>query len=110
VAIASEILEQGVSVLVEKPLSPTLADAAAMEQAVRYGEQHGAVTMMGHVMLFNNEIRRLVEEVDGRGNPVLVTSERHRPAWFSDPKRSPYANETPWYVTATASNEVYGVP
>jgi hypothetical protein len=45
------------------------------------------VTMMGHVLLFSTEVRRLQREVADRGNPVWFTSERHRPAWFADPAR-----------------------
>ena len=36
---------------------------------------------------------------------ICRTSERHRPAWFADPSRSPFANETPWDLSM--SHDVY---
>jgi predicted dehydrogenase len=48
--IACELLEQGVHVLVEKPISRTLEEADRMIQAARRG---GATLMIGHLERFN---------------------------------------------------------
>jgi predicted dehydrogenase len=71
--VARDLLEAGVSVLVEKPMTPTLEEARELFAVAR---RTGAVLHVGHVERFNgavDELRRLVER------PILVESRRLGP-------------------------------
>jgi len=72
-AVARDLLEAGVSVLVEKPMAPTLEEARAL---FAVAERTGAVLHVGHVERFNgavDELRRLVR------SPILIESRRLGP-------------------------------
>jgi predicted dehydrogenase len=72
-AVARDLLEAGVSVLVEKPMAPTLEEARAL---FAVAERTGAVLHVGHVERFNgavDELRQLVR------SPILIESRRLGP-------------------------------
>ena len=71
VAIAA--LEQGVSVLVEKPIAPDLAAADRMLEAA---ERSGATIQIGHVERFNGVLRACEPYLD---QPVFIESHRLAP-------------------------------
>jgi predicted dehydrogenase len=71
--VAADLLEAGVSVLVEKPIAPTLEEARELFAIAR---RSGAVLHVGHVERFNGavqELRKIVER------PILVESRRLGP-------------------------------
>jgi predicted dehydrogenase len=71
--VARELLEAGVDVLVEKPMTATLEEA---KELFRIARQLGRVLHVGHVERFNGavqELRKIVER------PVLVESRRLGP-------------------------------
>ncbi len=59
-AITCEFLEQGVSVLVEKPLARTLDEA---DEMIRRAAATGATLQVGHLERFNPLVRRLAQMV-----------------------------------------------
>jgi predicted dehydrogenase len=72
-AVARDLLEAGVSVLVEKPMTSTLEEARALFEIA---ERTGAVLHVGHVERFNGaveELRRIVR------SPILIESRRLGP-------------------------------
>jgi predicted dehydrogenase len=72
-AVARDLLEAGVSVLVEKPMTSTLEEARAL---FAVAERTGAVLHVGHVERFNgavDELRQLVRA------PILIESRRLGP-------------------------------
>ena len=72
-AVARDLLEAGISVLVEKPMAPTLEEA---RELFRIAERTGAVLHVGHVERFNgavDELKRLV------ASPILIESRRLGP-------------------------------
>lgn len=73
--IAIPLLEAGVHVLVEKPISRTLAEAGEMIAAARRG---GATLMVGHLERFNPALKALRPHVS---NPVYF--EIHRVGEFT---------------------------
>jgi predicted dehydrogenase len=71
--VAGDLLEAGVSVLVEKPIAPTLEEARELFAIAR---RSGAVLHVGHVERFNGavqELRKIVER------PILIESRRLGP-------------------------------
>jgi predicted dehydrogenase len=74
-AVAVQLLEGGVDVLVEKPLASSLEEADAI---LRAAQGTGALVMVGHTERFNPAIRALTREVD---NPRFL--EMHRLSGFS---------------------------
>ena len=72
-AVARELLEGGVSVLVEKPMAPTLEEARAL---FAVAERTGAVLHVGHVERFNGAVDELRQIVRA---PILVESRRLGP-------------------------------
>jgi predicted dehydrogenase len=71
--VARDLLEAGVHVLVEKPVTPTLEEA---KELFRLARQRGRVLHVGHVERFNGavqELRKIVER------PVLIESRRLGP-------------------------------
>jgi len=71
--VARDLLEAGISVLVEKPIAPTLEEARELFAIAR---RSGAVLHVGHVERFNGavqELRRIVE------HPILIESRRLGP-------------------------------
>jgi predicted dehydrogenase len=71
--VARDLLEAGVHVLVEKPMTPTLEEA---KELFRLARQRARVLHVGHVERFNGavqELRKIVEQ------PVLIESRRLGP-------------------------------
>ncbi len=71
--VVRECLEAGIHVLVEKPLTPTLAEADALLAIAR---AKGLVLQVGHLQRFNPAFRALA--ADG-GRPLFIDIERLAP-------------------------------
>jgi predicted dehydrogenase len=71
--VARDLLEAGVSVLVEKPMTPTLEEARELFAVAR---RAGAVLHVGHVERFNGAVQELRKIVD---RPILIESRRLGP-------------------------------
>ncbi|MBI4637812.1 MAG: Gfo/Idh/MocA family oxidoreductase [Candidatus Rokubacteria bacterium] len=71
--VARDLLEAGVSVLVEKPMTPTLEEARELFAVAR---RTGAALHVGHVERFNGAVQELKKIVD---RPILVESRRLGP-------------------------------
>ena len=59
-AVASELLEAGVDVLVEKPIAATVADA---QKLIDVAKQHGRVLQVGHVERYNPAITAVADHL-----------------------------------------------
>jgi len=71
--VARDLLEAGIHVLVEKPMTTTLEEA---KELFRIARHHGSVLHVGHVERFNGavqELRKIVER------PILIESRRLGP-------------------------------
>ena len=68
----------GASVLIEKPLAPSLQEALRLNTLVEAATDSDRVVMMGHVLLFNSEYEQLHLEASRQGKIrlaiVVVTS------------------------------------
>jgi predicted dehydrogenase len=71
--VARDLLEAGVSVLVEKPMTPTLTEARELFAVAR---RAGAVLHVGHVERFNGAVQELRKIVDA---PILIECRRLGP-------------------------------
>jgi predicted dehydrogenase len=71
--VARDLLEGGVSVLVEKPMTPTLEEARELFAIARRAD---AVLHVGHVERFNGAVQELKRIVD---RPILIESRRLGP-------------------------------
>jgi predicted dehydrogenase len=71
--VARDLLEAGISVLVEKPMTPTLEEARELFAVAR---RAGAVLHVGHVERFNGAVQELRRIVD---RPILIESRRLGP-------------------------------
>ena len=65
-AVARELMQSGIDVLIEKPLATTLAEA---DELIRAAAAHGRIAQVGHLERFNPAVRATV--------PLL-----HRPMFF----------------------------
>lgn len=74
--VAQMAFERGIHVLVEKPISGTLAEAAAMIQAA---EQANVRLMVGHIERFNPAIVELKRRIEQVGTIFQVTARRVGP-------------------------------
>jgi predicted dehydrogenase len=72
-AITKDLVEAGISVLVEKPLTSTLDEA---QELFRLARAHHAVLHVGHVERFNGAVQELRKIV---ASPILVESRRLGP-------------------------------
>jgi predicted dehydrogenase len=72
-AVARDLLEAGVGVLVEKPITPTLDEARELFALAR---RTGTVLHVGHVERFNGAVQELKKIVE---NPILIESRRLGP-------------------------------
>ncbi|MBI4589033.1 MAG: Gfo/Idh/MocA family oxidoreductase [Candidatus Rokubacteria bacterium] len=72
-AVARDLLEAGIGVLVEKPMTPTLEEA---KELFRLARQQGAVLHVGHVERFNGAVQELKKIVE---RPILIESRRLGP-------------------------------
>lgn len=77
VAVTKRLLEAGKIVLLEKPISDSLAEARSLAPLVRPDSSN---LMLGHIVLFNSEFQQLREEVERRGSISYIDCVRHRPA------------------------------
>jgi predicted dehydrogenase len=73
VRVARDLLEAGISVLVEKPMAPTLEEA---RELFTVAARTGAVLHVGHVERFNGAVDELRHLVTG---PILIESRRLGP-------------------------------
>ena len=73
VQVASDFLEAGVSVLIEKPIASTLEEARDLFALAR---RNSAVLHVGHVERFNGAVQELKKIVE---RPILVESRRLGP-------------------------------
>jgi predicted dehydrogenase len=71
--VARDLLEAGISVLVEKPMTTTVEEAQAL---FRVAERTGAVLHVGHVERFNGAVDELRQIVRA---PILIESRRLGP-------------------------------
>jgi predicted dehydrogenase len=71
--VTRDLLEGGVNVLVEKPMTPTLPEARELFALAR---RAGAVLHVGHVERFNGAVQELRKIVD---RPILIDSRRLGP-------------------------------
>lgn len=74
-AVASQLLQAGVDVLVEKPLTATIAEA---DELVALAEQHGRILQVGHLERFNPAVAALQSAIT---TPLFF--EIHRMSLFS---------------------------
>jgi predicted dehydrogenase len=75
---AEALIEQGLDVLVEKPLALTVEDATAI---VETSEEHGAILQVGHIERFNpavKTLRKILKEEE------IVALESHRLGPFTE--------------------------
>jgi predicted dehydrogenase len=76
VPVTRKILETGKPVLLEKPICDDLAEARTLASLVKPDSSN---LMLGHVMLFNTEVRQLlIQQRKHKGRIVLVNACRHR--------------------------------
>lgn len=92
VPVARTILERGLPVLVEKPLSEDFAVAESLAPLVRGDSSN---LMMGHILLFNSEFRQVLEEARRRGPILYLNCVRHRPVGTKDA----FPGESPLHLT-----------
>jgi predicted dehydrogenase len=71
--IAKDFMERGVHVLVEKPITPTVGEAATL---VSLSRQFNVILQVGHVERFNAAVQKLKEIVE---NPLYIVTERLGP-------------------------------
>jgi predicted dehydrogenase len=72
-SVARDLLEAGVHVLIEKPMTPTLEQA---KELFRVARQRRRVLHVGHVERFNGAVQELRKIVD---DPILIESRRLGP-------------------------------
>lgn len=77
VRVATKLLQAGKKVLLEKPISESLAEAESLTPLVNADSSN---LMLGHILLFNSEFKQLREEVARRGGLTFIDCVRHRPA------------------------------
>ncbi len=71
--VAGDLLQAGIGVLVEKPMTPTLEEARELFAIAR---RTGAALQVGHVERFNGAVQELRKIVE---NPILIESRRLGP-------------------------------
>jgi predicted dehydrogenase len=69
-AVARECLQQGLHLLIEKPIATTLAEA---DELIELAAQKHLVLQSGHVERYNNSFRALVKRMQ---RPLFIESER----------------------------------
>ncbi len=72
-AVATELMDQGVHVLVEKPMASSLEEAEAMADRAR---SRGVVLQVGHLERFNPAIRAILPHLE---NPLFLECHRISP-------------------------------
>ncbi|MSR60195.1 MAG: Gfo/Idh/MocA family oxidoreductase [Planctomycetaceae bacterium] len=100
VAVTRTLLEADKSVLLEKPVADSLADARSILPLVRPDSSN---LMLGHIVLFNSEFRQLRDEAAQRGAISFIDCVRHRPASII----AQFPGENPLH--ATMVHDLYAV-
>ena len=77
VSVTTKLLQCGQRVLLEKPISESLAEAESLTPLVNADSSN---LMLGHIVLFNSEFKQLREEAARRGGLSFIDCVRHRPA------------------------------
>jgi predicted dehydrogenase len=77
VPVTAALLRAGKTVLLEKPIAATLAEAESLAPLVK---PDSANLMIGHIVLFNSEFRAVRDEAARRGKIEFIDCVRHRPA------------------------------
>ncbi len=77
VEVTKKLLGAGKTVLLEKPVANSLAEA---EQLASLVNPDSSNLMMGHIVLFNSEFRQLQNEAARRSSIHFIDCVRHRPA------------------------------
>lgn len=72
-AVAKQALEAGKHILIEKPITVTLAEA---DELLAIAEQRGRLIQIGHIERFNRAIRAALPHVD---TPLFIDSDRLAP-------------------------------
>jgi predicted dehydrogenase len=92
VSITEKILTAGKSVLLEKPIASSVAEAKRLAPLISAGSRN---LMMGHVLLFNSEFTQLQQEIEQRGPFAYLDCVRHRPVTTLEG----YPGESPFHLT-----------
>lgn len=92
VAVARALLLAGKTVLLEKPIADSAAEAVSLADLV---QPDSGNLMMGHILLFNSEFRQLRREVADRGEIQFIDCVRHRPTVTMDS----FPGEDPFELT-----------
>lgn len=77
VSVTRRLLQVGRRVLLEKPVSESLAEAESLAPLVSADSSN---LMLGHIVLFNSEFQHLRDEAARRGALSFIDCVRHRPA------------------------------
>lgn len=96
--VVKECAPLGVSVMMEKPLATTYADALAIQHAAEQGKIHVLVdfettwygsNMQAYQILKSGDLGPLVKAIfrDGHGGPVKINVQPEFLAWLTDPKQ-----------------------
>lgn len=100
VRVATKLLQAGKRVLLEKPISESLAEAESIAPLVSADSSN---LMIGHIVLFNSEFKQLREEAARRGGLTFIDCVRHRPASIV----KDFPGENP--LQATMVHDLYAV-
>ncbi|MCC7420969.1 MAG: Gfo/Idh/MocA family oxidoreductase [Planctomycetaceae bacterium] len=100
VSVVQTLLRAGKKVLLEKPISESLAEAETLAPLVTDDPPN---LMLGHIILFNSEFRALREEAARRGGLQYIDCVRHRPASIV----KDFPGENP--LQATMVHDLYAV-
>ena len=73
-SLASELLRQGIHVLVEKPITTTVAEA---DELIQLAAEHDCVLQVGHLERFNSAIRAVDQHLETA--PLFIESHRLAP-------------------------------
>jgi len=76
-AVTRQLLQAGASVLLEKPIAETLAEARQLGDLIAPDSNR---LMLGHIVLFNSEFAELLQLARNRGPLSYIQAVRHRPA------------------------------
>lgn len=92
IPITEQILAAGKVALVEKPLAIKLDEAKKLAPRVKPDSSN---IMLGHILLFNSELRQLQDEIKARSPIVYINCVRHRPTALVEM----FPDETPLDLT-----------
>ncbi len=91
VPFAKEILGRGLSVLLEKPIASTLAEAETLAPFVK---EDSSNILLGHSYVYGSEFLELQAAVKARGAPTFIDCIRHRPLFLRDR----FSGESPFHL------------